>query len=91
LAQIGAGVTDGDMDSVLLIVVMSLELWATTYARMMKDGIVMPDAQESFAVSQGVPPGRWPAIMGAWQARSNSDWKIGAKFASIYAAELDRK
>ena len=28
LAQIGAGVTDGDMDSVLLIVVMSLELWA---------------------------------------------------------------
>jgi hypothetical protein len=70
---------------------VSLELWATTYARMMKDGIVMPDAQEAFAASRGVPAGRWTAIMTEWQARSNADWKIGAKFASIYAAELDRK
>ena len=70
---------------------VTLELWATTYARMMKDGIIYPADQDAFAASRGVPAGRWVAIMGEWQARSNADWKIGSKFATAYAAEIDRK
>jgi hypothetical protein len=70
---------------------VSLELWATTYARMMTDGIVMPADQDAFAASRGVPVGRWAAIVTEWQARSNADWKISSKFATAYAAEIDRK
>jgi hypothetical protein len=69
---------------------VTLELWATTYARIIKDGIIYPADQDAFAVSRGVPPGRWAAIMTAWQARSNADWKVGSKFATAYAAEIDR-
>ena len=69
---------------------VSLELWATTYARIVKDGIISPADQDAFAASRGVPPGRWAAIMSEWQARSNTDWKIGSKFATAYAAEIDR-
>ncbi|MEY2422192.1 MAG: hypothetical protein QOI95_2259 [Acidimicrobiaceae bacterium] len=70
---------------------VSLELWATTYARITKDGIIYPEAQDAFAASRGVPPGRWAAIMSEWQARSSNDWRIGSKFATTYAAEIDRK
>ncbi|MEY2453259.1 MAG: hypothetical protein QOD92_2833 [Acidimicrobiaceae bacterium] len=80
-----------DADELEPIEGVSLEQWATTYARMMKDGIVMPADQDAFAASRGAPPGRWAAIMGEWQARSNADWKISSKFATAYAAEIDRK
>jgi hypothetical protein len=80
-----------DSDELTPIEGVSLELWATTYARMMKDGIVMPADQDAFAASRGVPAGRWAAIVSEWQARSNADWKISSKFATAYAAEIDRK
>ncbi|MEY2452819.1 MAG: hypothetical protein QOD92_2393 [Acidimicrobiaceae bacterium] len=80
-----------DTDELEPIEGVSLELWATTYARMMKDGIVMPADQDAFAASRGVPVGRWAAIVMQWQARSNADWKISSKFATAYAAEIDRK
>jgi hypothetical protein len=82
-----------DIDSAALAPIegVSLELWATTYARIVKDGIISPADQDAFAASRGVPPGRWAAILAEWQARSNTDWKIGSKFATAYAAEIDRK
>jgi len=78
-------------DSIAPIEGVTLELWATTYARIVKDGIIYPDDQDAFAASRGVPSGRWAAIMGEWQARSTRDWKVGSKFATAYAAEIDRK
>jgi hypothetical protein len=86
-----AAFPDIDADELEPIEGVSLVLWATTYARMMKDGIVMPADQDAFAASRGVPPGRWAAIVGEWQARSSADWKISSKFATAYAAEIDRK
>lgn len=86
-----AAFPDSDADAIAPIEGVSLELWATTYARIVKDGIIRPEDQDAFAASRGAPPGRWAAIMSEWQARSNADWKIGSKFATTYAAEIDRR
>jgi hypothetical protein len=68
---------------------VTLELWVATLARIAKQ-MVPPAAQDGFAATQGVPAGRWAAINSAWQARTHTDWKVGAHFGTTYQAEISR-
>jgi hypothetical protein len=42
------------------------------------------------AVAQGVAPGTWAAAQAAWQARSRSDWQLGARFGAAYDEALEQ-
>lgn len=69
---------------------VTLDVWATTLARIARE-MVPPADQDAFAASRGVPVGRWTAISSAWQQRTQTDWKVGARFGEIYQAEMQRR
>lgn len=69
---------------------VSLELWAQVEIGTGVDR-VKPADYDAYAASQGVPPGRWQAISAAWNARTTSDWRVGAAVGEALEAERKRR
>ena len=74
-------------ESVAPVEGVSFELWVSTLAGIAKNAVA-PDGYDAFATARGVPPGRWNEVNAAWQARLQSDWKLGAKFGEAYQAAM---
>ena len=66
---------------------VSFELWVSTLAGIAKHAVA-PDGYDAFATARGVPASRWNDVSAAWMARTQSDWKVGAKFGEAYQAAM---
>ena len=67
---------------------VSLETWAAVEVGIGRDR-VPPADHDAYAQGHGVPAGRWAAVGAAWQARTMTDWRVGAKVGE--ALEAARK
>ena len=67
---------------------VSLETWAAVEVGIGRDRVAPAD-HDAYAQDYGVPAGRWAAVGAAWQARSRTDWRVGAKIGE--ALEAARK
>jgi hypothetical protein len=67
---------------------VSLETWAAVEVGIGHDRVAPAD-HDAYAQGYGVPAGRWAAVGAAWQARTRSDWRVGAKIGE--ALEAARK
>jgi hypothetical protein len=72
---------------------LTLERCAYIEAALIKDRVA-PAEYDAYAVSLGVPAGRYTAIKALWDQRIRTDWRVGAAFGEAFEAaqkELKKK
>jgi hypothetical protein len=67
---------------------VTFDMWVAVEAGTQRDR-VKPADYDTYAEQFGVPPGSYTAAAAGWQARTRTDWRLGAAFAE--AVEKARK